>query len=153
MALITIPRNLKSKLRLRTIITRLARKHRLFFSHLVKIAGHLLAIDDRKGRLLLVKKRLGITDCLIIDFKDLRSCSVIREYHPIKAGGLQTRPLSDYLKSIILCFRFMQHRHTLLLPVFESSRPGLSGSDYEKKAARWQKLIERSAGRVRLQGA
>jgi hypothetical protein len=128
---------------LRTIV-RFGKDRNLSFSNKDELPGSVIALDARKEKLLFFRKSSYRQSCMIIDLQHINSCSIIRKYEEIDAGGLRANRLAAYLKSISLCLRFTNHNRVVTIPFFESDYNRKADIDcLDRKADQWSRLVSK----------
>src|SRR3954451_12504388 len=83
-----------------------ADKRKLLFWKKEELGSNTIALDITKRKLLYFNQVNDKPGCLIIDLKDVHSCTIKKQYHGINAGDLLQKKLQDYLKSILMHFSF-----------------------------------------------
>jgi len=107
-----------------------------------KFGGKLIALDNRKNKLLFVKKLNNKPSCLVIDLADLQNCTVNKRYASINAGELKNRKLNAFLKSIFLDLHFKNSK--ISIPFFEQQQDRQQDIDkLENKAVKWRSIVSK----------
>jgi hypothetical protein len=123
-------------------ITRFGKARNLSFSNKDVLSGSVIALDARKRKLLFFRKSDYRQSCMIIDLKQMHSCSIVREYNGINAGELKKKKLHTYLKSICINLRFKNNEKVVAIPFFQS---GYSIDDdiegLDLKADEWKLIL------------
>jgi hypothetical protein len=98
------------------------------------LGSNLIALDISKRKLLYINKVNDKSACLMIDLKDVHSCTIKKQYHSISAGGLVQKKLQDYLKSILLHFSFKNSYSPLVISFYEEQKN-------KKEEAEWLEIM------------
>ena len=123
-------------------LTNFAKTRRFNISNQDDIGDNVIALDVVKRKLLYAKKNANTPSCLIIDLKDLDSCTLTRQYNSIGAGELSKKKLSEFLKSISLNLHFKNSPRIVSLPLFEAEHDVQGDREViEAKAERWGNIV------------
>lgn len=107
-----------------------------------RFSGDLIALDNRKNKLLFLKKVNNKPSCMIIDLKDLQNCTINKQYAGINAGELKNKKLSDFLKSIFLDLHFKNNK--ISIPFFDQQQDGEKDIEaLENEAVKWRSIISK----------
>lgn len=135
---------LNSRIKRLCNITKLAKRTSLTISNQDVVGANVIALDVVKGRLLFAKKTPDTSSCLIIDLKNLETCSIRKEYNSINAGELKTRKLHHFLKSIFLDLVFKNGSSAVSLPLFDSKKEQQDNIEQlEAKAKKWATIVSK----------
>jgi hypothetical protein len=122
----------------------LANNKKLLFWKQDILGSNLIAVDISKRKLLYINQVNDKSACLMIDLKDVHSCTIKKQYHSISAGGLVQKKLQDYLKSILLQVSFKSSNLPIALSFFEEQRNMKEEAEYlEMKAKEWEVTISK----------
>ena len=123
---------------------KLVNKKKLLFWKKEVLGNSVIALDITKRKLLYFN---GVNDkpgCLIIDLKDVDSCTIKKQYNGINAGGLAQKKLQDYLQHILMHFSFKNSKHAIALPFYEEQKNKKEEAEhFELKAKEWEATISK----------
>jgi len=123
---------------------RMANIKKMLFWKQEELGGNLIALDITKRKLLYFNKVNNKPACLIISLKDIHSCTIKKQYHPINAGGLMHKKLQDYLKSILLHFSFKNSNRAIALSIYNEQKDKQEEAEcLELKAKEWETTISK----------
>jgi hypothetical protein len=123
-------------------LNNLARKFKLFFYKKDIIGNRLIGLDLFKRKLVYIQQNNKKTEGIVVNLKNLQSCTLKKQYDSIEPGGLKYKKLHEYLKTIILEFRFINDSKVIVLSFFEKQRDKmLNILEMETKAMEWEKTI------------
>ncbi|MBS1597470.1 MAG: hypothetical protein JST75_04550 [Bacteroidetes bacterium] len=118
-------------------IEKFARSRRLYFSRLEEISGNLIALDKVKRKLLYFKTNVLLPKCLIVDLRNVDSCTVVKQYDEKEKGKLRT---------LLLSFRFLNNSSPVSLPFYENLDHGSKEiAQAELKAQLWKAEVLKTA--------
>lgn len=121
-----------------------ANTRKLLFWKQEAVGNNIIALDITKRKLLYFNQVNDKSTCLMIDLKDVDSCTLKKQYHGINAGGLVQKVLQDYLKSILLHISFKNSQHAIALPFYEERKNEKEEVDcLEIKAKEWKATISK----------
>ncbi len=125
-------------------LTRIAKKRSLYFSNHDELGTNAIAMDTTKRRLYYLQKVAKLTSCLVIDLRNVNSCSITKQYSSIDVDDLKTKKLHHFLKSIFLNFRFKNRTDVVSLPLYDASKNRQGDlSQLEEKAQKWQVMVSK----------
>src|SRR3954469_15419254 len=101
---------------------KLINKRKLLFWKKEELGSNIIALDITKRRLLYFNQVNDKPGCLIINLKDVQSCTIKKQYHGINAGDLVQKNLKDYLKSILMHFSFKNGHQAIALSFYEEQK-------------------------------
>lgn len=123
-------------------LTKLAKRRSLNIANQDEIGANVIALDVVKRKLLYAKRTPNTSSCLIIDLKDLVSCSITRQYSSINAGELSNRSLREFLKSIFFNLHFNDGLRIVSLPLYRAENDFRGDiAVLERKADHWEKTV------------
>jgi hypothetical protein len=129
-------------LRLNKLNEQLARKFKLFLYKIDVLGNSLIGLDLIKRKLVYVQQNNKKTKGIVVDLQNLESCTVKKQYDSIEPGGLKTKKLHEYLKTVILEFRFINDSRVVVLSFFERQKDKmLNILELEAKAMEWERTI------------
>ena len=125
------------------LISEFGTKHNLTFSSQEILKDSIVCLDGVHRKLLIVKIfQEVIYFSEVIDLKDVKSCSVKKQYGSIYGGALQTKKLDAYLETIHLNFEFVNGMDLLEVKFFHHIENHLSEMvELEKKAKQWEIML------------
>src|SRR6476619_7462610 len=123
---------------------KLTNKQKLLFWKKEELGSSVIALDITKRKLLYFNQVNDKPGCLIIDLKDVDSCTIKKQYHGINAGGLVHKKLQDYLKNILMHFSFKNSNHAIALSFYEEQKNKKEEAEHlEIKANEWEATISK----------
>src|SRR4051794_2673451 len=127
---------------------KLANKRKLLFWKKEELGSNIIALDITKRKLLYFNQVNDKPGCLIIDLKDVHSCTIKKQYHGINAGDLVQKKLQDYLKSILMHFSFKNGHQSIVLPFYEEQKNRKEEVEcLETIAKEWEAIISKLLNR------
>jgi len=124
--------------------SKLAYKKKLLFWKQEVLGRNAIALDITKRKVLYFNQINEKSTCLIIDLKDVNSCTIKRQYQSINAGGLVQKKLQDYLESILLHFSFKNCNRAVSLTFYEEQKNKKEEAEcLEIKAKDWETTISK----------
>jgi hypothetical protein len=129
-------------LRLNKLNEHLARRFKLFFYKMDVLGNRWIGLDIFKRKLVFVQQNNKKTNGIVVNLKNLESCTLKKQYDSIEPGGLKSKKLHEYLKTVILEFRFINDSKIIVLSFFEKQKDKmLNILEMEAKALEWQRTI------------
>ncbi|TKK69214.1 hypothetical protein FC093_07815 [Ilyomonas limi] len=123
-------------------------KKKMLFWKRETVGSNLIALDITKRNLLYFNKVNNKPACVIINLKDIHSCTIKKQYHGINAGGLMKQKLQDYLKNILLYLCFNNGSRSIALPFYEEQDNRKEDAErLEIKAKEWETTISKLLNR------
>lgn len=114
------------------------------FSDPDEIGANVIALDAHNKKLLYLKKTVNTSSCLVIDLKNIDSCSIKKEYTNISAGALKTQKLQNFLKGVFLSLRFKNGGRPVILSLYEAETDSFSSiKQVEVKAKKWMDIVSK----------
>jgi hypothetical protein len=127
---------------------KLINKRKFLFWKKEELGSNTIALDITKRKLLYFNQVNDKPGCLIIDLKDVHSCTIKKQYHGINAGDLMQKKLQDYLKSILMHFSFKDGHRAIALSVYEEQKNKKEEIEcLEIKAKEWEATISKLLAR------
>jgi hypothetical protein len=106
------------------------------------LGNMLIGLDLIKKRLVFLNQNNKKTNCTVVSLKNIKSCTLKKEYDSIESGGLKNKKLHEYLQSVFLELRFENNAKVMVLSFFEKQKDKLLNiSELEAKAKEWQETI------------
>ena len=125
-------------------MTRFGKDRNLSFSNRDVLGKSVIALDNRKRKLLFFRQSEYRQSCLIVDLNNIDSCSIYRQYNGFNAGSLQKHKLHTYLTHISLFLRFKNMERNIVIPFFESHYNNEEDVvRLEGKAHKWRGIISK----------
>ncbi len=121
----------------------LSNNKKLLFWKQDALGSNAIALDITKRKLLYFNQVNDRSSCLMIDLKDVQSCTIKKLYHSIAAGGLVQKKLQDYLKTILLHFSFKNSHPSITISFYEESDKNEEAEFLEIKAKEWEATISK----------
>jgi hypothetical protein len=135
---------LSSRIKRVLSLSKIAKERKLSISNLEEVGTGVMAIDTTKRKLLYLKNAPGTSSCMIIDLKNLRECTIKKQYDGIKAGDLNKRKMSDFLKNIFLNLRFKNDSASVSLPLYQAQHDKQDDvGQLEEKAKKLETMVSR----------
>ena len=104
--------------------------------------NQLIALDDAKRKLLLIKKEKSKVDYFVVDLQNVQQVSVKKVYGSIPAGDLQTKELNNYLQSVSLQLRFKSGAEPVAVSFYESRYNTIKQQSFLEAAAnKWEQFV------------
>src|SRR6478609_9135493 len=96
----------KKRQKLHFCLSKLGSQHGLSFTSQEELLNKTIALDGLQRKLLIIEENNARYDWNIIDLDEVENCSVKKVYDSIDAGGLKTKWVEAYLRTIVLQFNF-----------------------------------------------
>jgi len=133
---------INSKIKLFWNIDQLAKSCRLSFSKHDILGSKILGLDMLKRKLLYLQQNNNKPSCVVIDLKDIESCTIKKQYSSIEAGGLEKRGLHEYIKTISLELGFKNDSSVIGIPLFDNKNDKIQNlPELEAKAKGWETYV------------
>jgi hypothetical protein len=137
-------RYFNKKIKTLTKRNKLFNKKKLLFWKKDGLGNNLIGLDITKRKLLYFNCVNDQSACVIIDLKDVHSCTLKKQYHNINPGGLVQKQLRDYLNSILLCFSFKNSSPPMVFSFYHVQENKKEEAEYlEIKANEWKATISK----------
>jgi hypothetical protein len=121
---------------------KLSRKLKLTTTKKDVLGNRLIGLDIMKKKLVYLRNYSKKINCIVVNLKNLESCSLKKQYDSIEAGGLKHKKLHEYLKSVCLELRFENNPKVMTLSFFEKQKDKLYHLPHlEAKAREWEKTL------------
>ena len=134
----------KKKQKLLFCLSELRSQHGLSFTSQEELLNKAIGLDGLQSKLLIVDENNAGYDWNIIDLEEVESCSVKKVYDSIDAGGLKTKWVEEYLRTIVLQFNFNNYKPSFDLIFYESTVNNIyEMSELENKARQWQAMLSK----------
>jgi hypothetical protein len=106
------------------------------------LGSRLIGLDIMKKKLVYLRNYSKKINCIVVNLKNLKSCSLKKQYDSIEAGGLKNKKLHEYLNSVSLELRFEDNPKVMILSFFEKHKDKLYHlPQLEMKAKEWEKTL------------
>lgn len=137
-------RYINSKIKRLLNINELAKRSKWCLSKHDILGTKFIGVDILKRKLFFIEQNNDKPACMVIDLKDVESCSIKKQYNNIDAGALKKKKLHEFLTTIFLQLRF-KHNSTLVdLPFFEKKKDKtLNIEELEAKAKAWETTVSK----------
>jgi hypothetical protein len=111
-----------------------------------ELLGNLvIGLDKVRRKVVVVKKEDDTCDSLVIDLREIRSCSVKKIYKSVNMGTQKKERFENLVDKIVLEFEYTDKKEMLEVPFFESaSNHLLEMSELEQFARDWEIIVSKS---------
>ena len=118
-------------------------ENNLSFSSQEMLNDSLLGLDGMKRKILVVKKVNDNYESMVIDLRDVKSCSVKKKYGTIKADDLKNNKLEKYLEEIVLHFDLNNKPSAEISFYNDVENNVYQTMELEQKARHWEAILSK----------
>jgi hypothetical protein len=123
--------------------SQLGAENNLNFSSQEILKNGILGVDGVRRKVLVVTREDNFFGSLIIDLKEVRNCTVKKNYGTINAGDLKTRKLEQYLDKIVLHFDLNDKPPVEILFYKHFDSHIFEALELEQKARHWETFFSK----------
>jgi hypothetical protein len=123
-------------------------EHDLSFSHQEVLENHIIGLDERKRKLLILGRREPDKyDSYVIDINRLSGCTIRNIFNIINTSNIKRLKSEEHLEKIRLEFEFRDKSHPVGLSFYDSTI-NHSGEMQElrQKAKQWESILSNQIG-------
>jgi len=125
-------------------LNKLAAQHGLSFTSQEALLNKAIGLDGLQRKLLIVEENNAQYDWNVIDLEKVENCLVKKVYDRIDAGGLKTKRVEEYLRTIVLQFNFNNNKPSFDFILYENTVNSIYEMPVlENKARKWQAMLSK----------
>jgi hypothetical protein len=125
-------------------LNKLAAQHGLSFTSQEVLLNKAIGLHGLQRKLLIVEENNAQYDWNVIDLEEVENCLVKKVYDRIDAGGLKTKRVEEYLRTIVLQFNFNNNNPSFDFILYENTVNSIYEMPaLENKARKWQAMFSK----------
>jgi hypothetical protein len=123
--------------------SRLGVENNLNFSSQEILKNGILGVDGVRRKVLVVTREDDLLGSFIIDLKEVKNCTVKKNYGTINAGDLKNRKMEQYLEKIVLHFDLNDKPPVEILFYKHFDSHIFEALELEQKARHWETIFSK----------